>query len=131
MRQDAPQDTRRGDPFRAGVRGLTLVEILFTLFILTIALTASISALTQGLRGVRHNKDVLIATTVVARVMEGEQNKAFDAVAPSTFTVTDLPNAQGEVFVEAYNGSPDIKKVTVRLTLDLSRTRRLTTLMSR
>lgn len=116
---------------RFSAEGTTFIEILVTIFVLVLGLTALLTTLTHAMRGIQQNEAGLIASTAVSRLMEGERNKTFDELVSYSFTVPDLPNAQGQVTVQNYNGDPNLKHVIVTLTLDPARAWRLATLISR
>ncbi len=102
--------------------GFTLVELLVAVFIAAFGITAILSAITQGIRGIRLTDASLKAEAASIRQMEKLRNTPFAQLVDQPMDATfDLPlGATGHVFVTAYNGSPSLKLVTVAVTLDPS-----------
>ena len=130
---------------RLGSCGFTLIELLGAIFTFTLGLYALLFAMTQGLSSLRENRWSFLAQAAAVRQMESLRNQAFAGIAalPPASPFPDLngdgigdglesiPQAVGMVYVQNYNGSSDIKQVTVKVTAGAGRAWRLVTLVSR
>ena len=137
--------------------GLTLIEVLLSVFVLAVAVAAVISATTHTLVGIRQNEVGILATNAVVRKMELLKNLPFDdpsgtndlvGQAPTTpFAdgLEALPGATGTIAVCDYDlsqnpppcettlpfGNTNVLRVTVSVTVSAGRTFQLATLVSR
>ncbi len=104
-------------------RGMSLIEVLVTIFILAIILITLISVFVYGFNLLSRTKQVTFATQIAQEAVELIRNKSFDDMQaitsfPSEITIPDyLDNAQGSLSIEAGPGD-DIKKLTVTITWD-------------
>ena len=108
-------------------QGFTLVEALVTIAIVTVAMTAIVFSITQGMTGIRQNGELVQARAAATRQMELIRNLPFAQLLGlngQPFLTPDgrtgleaLPNATGTIFVNPFNG-PNLLRVTVRVTVE-------------
>ena len=115
--------------------GFTLVEALVAAAIFALTTVSMLLIVTVGLRGVRENGALVAARTAVVKQMEFLRTQPADQLAAwnlATFTdgLETLPNAQGKIYVDSFNGIPDLLRLTVIVTVD-GRSQQLVTLISR
>lgn len=97
--------------------GLTLIEVLITIVIITGILISLLGCFIYGLSSISRMKQTAIATQCVQEQLELIRNTSFDDILSlgSSFTnesLTFLQNSSGIITIEDSFGS-DIKKLTV------------------
>ena len=99
-------------------KGFLLAEALVAGAITAIVLGATLWAVSQGLRGIRENGELVLAKVAASRQMEVLRNQPI-ADLPSLnaqpFTDGLDSRMQGTTFVEAFEGRPDLLRVTVKV----------------
>ena len=107
-------------------RGFTLAEALVAVAILAIVLATTLFAVTQGMRGLRENGNMVVARAAASRQMELLRNKPFADLLPlngQDFT-NDLPESlpdpkEGKIYVdvEPNTVNQDLLRVTVTVSV--------------
>jgi prepilin-type N-terminal cleavage/methylation domain-containing protein len=104
-------------------KGLSLIEVLVTIFILAIILISLISVFIYGFNLLSRTKQVTFATQTAQEAIEFIRNMSFDDVQTTTSFPAEinipayLNNGQGSLAIEDGPGD-DIKKLTVSITWD-------------
>lgn len=104
-------------------RGLSLIEVLVTIFILAIIMISLISVFIYGFNLLSRTKQVTFATQTAQEAIEFIRNMSFDNVQTTTSFPAEinipayLNNGQGSLAIEDGPGD-DIKKLTVSITWD-------------
>ena len=129
--------------------GFTLIELLITTAIGVIGMATILVAATQGMRAMQYAQLGGLAKVAAARQMEYLRNQSFSTINTMSALAQPLPfqdtngdgigdgleilptGATGRVFVQTYNGNPDLKQITVTVSLDAARAWRLVTVMAR
>ena len=124
-------------------KGFTLVEVVVSIMFLAISVATILFTITQALQHIRQNNLGLLAKTAASQEMEALRNQTFATIGPASFTASLPPDLQtvgavGLVTVCDYDpgtsacGASDqwIKKVTVTVSVDPSRTWRIVSLFS-
>ena len=98
-------------------KGFSLIEVLLTIMILAVALTALLSIFVYGFHLLSRMNQVALATQAVQEETEYIRTLSYDDILNlgSTFThenLSRLENGQGLISIEDSEG-PDIKKLTV------------------
>lgn len=107
-------------------KGLSLIEVLVTIFILAIILISLISVFIYGFNLLSRTKQVTLATQTAQEAVELIRNMSFDDMLTITSFPTEIniPNylisGQGSLSIEDGLGE-DIKKLTVIITWDYRR----------
>lgn len=107
-------------------KGLSLIEVLVTIFILAIILISLISVFIYGFNLLSRTKQVTLATQTAQEAVEFIRNMSFDDVLtitsfPSEINISNyLVSGQGSLSIEDGPGE-DIKKLTVIITWDYRR----------
>jgi hypothetical protein len=110
-----------------------------------LAIGTLIAGLTQAVGGIRQNRLGLLAKTAAIRQLERVRNTPFsliDTLNGDTFAadLAAIPGATGQTLICNYNpatgacdagGDPNLKHVTVRVTLDPARVWRQVSLITR
>ena len=104
-------------------RGLTLIEILVAVSITAVTLLALYGVLTYGMRISLRTKHKTIAYHAASQEMEILRATPFSSLTNQTdgpfigtvFDLNKLPSSQGKLTIENYEGSTEIKKVTIRV----------------
>jgi prepilin-type N-terminal cleavage/methylation domain-containing protein len=107
--------------FRPTQRGLTLIECLVCLGILSLGLVAVAGALTAALISNEKASQIQLATAVAQDLIEEMRSRGFGAVTydgfPATASVPGLHSGTRTVLIEdGYTGSPRLKHVTINVT---------------
>jgi type IV pilus modification protein PilV len=68
-------------------RGFSLVEVILSLFIITVGLVAMITMMANSIRDTQSSRDQIIATQLAQEGVELVKNIKENTVAPATFTV--------------------------------------------
>jgi len=104
-------------------KGLSLIEVLVTIFILAIIMISLISVFIYGFNLLSRTKQVTFATQTAQEAIEFIRNMSFDDVQTTTSFPAEinipayLNNGQGSLVIEDGPGD-DIKKLTVSITWD-------------
>jgi prepilin-type N-terminal cleavage/methylation domain-containing protein len=100
--------------------GFTLVEVLITILMLTVVLTALLSCFVQGFDILNRMKQMTIATQCIQKELETIRTKHYNDILSLDDTFTNdnlayLDNSNGTINLEDSIGS-EIKKLTVSVT---------------
>lgn len=100
--------------------GLSLIEVLITIFLLSVVLLTLVSVFIYGFNLLARTKQVTLATQITQEEMEFIRNKAFDdiLILASSFTHENLSFLQSGQGILAVDDGPgdNIKKITVSVT---------------
>ncbi len=125
--------------------GVTIVEVLVVILILSLSITTLASVMSSGLVAIRHNGGDLLARLACRRRMEFIRTQSFQTIAnhisdnpawPFTEGLENLPGAIGRTYVcnqlatdarscdtnPSFPGSTNILRVTVLVQADLNQT---------
>jgi len=103
-------------------KGISLIEVLVTMFLLAVVLLTLDSVFIYGLKLLSRSKQVTLATQIAQEEMEFIRNQNFDdiLILDSSFThenLSSLLNGQGILAIEDGPGD-DIKKITASVAWD-------------
>ncbi len=93
-------------------RGLTLLEVMVSIAILTISFAAMAMAFSMGLMAIRATRETSIAMQAAQEEVENMRNTPFGGVDTHSFNVASL-DTTGTVVVEVEDA--DLKKVSVNV----------------
>ncbi len=122
--------------------GFTLVEALVATLTVAIVAGAVLTAVIQGRNAIQGNRLALLAKTALSQQMEMLRNRPFSQIAalsPTNVFAPGFPEGTGVICVCNYNpstrtcdanGDPNLKRVTITVSIDPSRTWRLVNLFS-
>jgi len=108
-----------------GLKGLTLIEVMLSIFIILTAILSLSQVLAHDIRSTTDTRYDEIAHGAASRLIEFiARYEGFDRVntMPSSTTntgptipteLTTVPWIQGQAFVENFNGNPEVKLVTI------------------
>jgi prepilin-type N-terminal cleavage/methylation domain-containing protein len=96
-------------------RGFSLIEVLLAVAIMVIALCGILALYTSSIVLTTTSKNVAIATSAAQGLMEQARTDSFNRIITDynglKFTVNDIPNSMGVVYVD--NTNPELLKVTI------------------
>lgn len=105
----------------AGKRGLTLIELMMTLVLLSIGLVGVSSMFVLGFRTQRHAHFASVAGDMASRKIEEMKAAGYNGIDvelfPAEFAVTELPGGQGAVSWEPYPANDSTNQYLVHVVI--------------